>query len=60
MLSRIYKQQRRGRGQIKEGVPEVVLNADVKGQVATEAQRCQGDLGDRKHGDRARAGRAGP
>lgn len=47
-------------GGLKKASQRWNLMRMLKGRGHMEAQRCQGDLGDRRRGDRARAGRAGP
>lgn len=49
-----------GGGGLKKASQRWNLMRMLKGRGHMEAQRCQGDLGDRRRGDRARAGRAGP
>lgn len=59
MLSQTYQKRRWGGG-LKKASQRWNLMRMLKGRGHMEAQRCQGDLGDRRRGDRARAGRAGP
>lgn len=62
MLSQTYQKRRWAGwgGGLKKASQRWNLMWMLKGRGHMEAQRCQGDLGDRRRGDRARAGRAGP